>query len=168
MLAPARVAERFLSRGLTFLCKESRRSAYLVVSPQCPVGSVSKMEESVKEAEAMIDEDALAARFGCSKRTLQDQRARREGVPFVKVGSLVRYRLEDVERYIAERRVQTGSRPVGSPSGGLGQQIDRMYRRTPVEGASPPASRNTESPSASSHGAAAGSRAGDAGGSESR
>jgi excisionase family DNA binding protein len=68
------------------------------------------MEVSVKEGEAMIDEECFAARLHVSKRTPPDMRLRREGVPFVKVGRLVRYRVEDVERYLAERRVQTASR----------------------------------------------------------
>jgi|ERR1700678_2108403 hypothetical protein len=94
------------------------------------------MEGSVKEVEEMIDEESLALRFGVSKRTIQDMRLRREGVPFVKVGRLVRYRIVDVEKYLSERRVETAvSRPVGSPQGGLGQAIDRSYRRTPVESA---------------------------------
>lgn len=91
------------------------------------------MDESVKEAEAMIDEDTLAARLKVSKRTLQDMRLRREGVPFVKIGALVRYKVEDVERYIAERRVQTASRFVGPGHAGLTQYFERVERRTPVE-----------------------------------
>jgi len=75
------------------------------------------MDGEAKERDAMIDEGSLAAILGVSKRTLQNMRCRCEGPPFVKIGALVRYKLEDVQAYIAERRVQTASRPIGA--GGL-------------------------------------------------
>jgi excisionase family DNA binding protein len=112
------------------------------------VSGVSEMEDSVKDDEAMIDEECLAARLQVSKRTLQDMRVRREGIPFVKVGRLVRYRVADVERYLAERRVETASRIVTpTPNGGLGQLLERIERRTPVAGVNieaPPSSGSRE------------------------
>lgn len=113
------------------------------------VSGVSEMEDSVKGEATMIDEDRLATLLGISKRMLQDMRLRREGIPFVKVGRLVRYKIEDVERYLAERRVETASRIVTpTPNGGLGQLLERIERRTPIAGVNieaPPSSGMTGS-----------------------
>jgi predicted DNA-binding transcriptional regulator AlpA len=131
-----------------------------------------KMEGAVKEAEAMIDEGAVAARMGVSKRTLQNMRCRREGPPFVKIGALVRYKIEDVERYIEQRRVQTGSRFIGPGHAGLSEYFERYERRTPVEGARTEAAASHEggsrAESASSQDGAVEARGGNSRGGEPR
>jgi hypothetical protein len=46
-----------------------------------------------------LNEKQLAGRWGVSVRTLQAARVRGSGVPFVRIGRSVRYRLEDVLAY---------------------------------------------------------------------
>ena len=56
-----------------------------------------------------LDEEALARRWGISRRTLANQRsAGRSPLPYVKIGRSVRYLLSDVQA--AERRVYGGGR----------------------------------------------------------
>ena len=63
----------------------------------------------------LLDQDRLAKLLGCSARTLERQRLEGTGVPFVRVGRLVRYRLADVQNYLAERVRTSTSIPVRSP-----------------------------------------------------
>lgn len=51
----------------------------------------------------------VAERLKVRPKTLEDWRCRRTGpnLPFIKLGRAVRYRLDDVERVIAEGRVST-------------------------------------------------------------
>ncbi|WJI79368.1 MULTISPECIES: hypothetical protein [unclassified Mesorhizobium] len=44
----------------------------------------------------LIDEKALAIRWGVSTRTLQNKRVSGNGIPFLKISSSVRYRMSDV------------------------------------------------------------------------
>lgn len=44
----------------------------------------------------LIDEKALAVRWGISTRTLQNKRVAGSGIPFLKISSSVRYRMSDV------------------------------------------------------------------------
>jgi hypothetical protein len=46
-----------------------------------------------------LNEKQLAERWGVSIRTLQAARVKGSGVPFVRIGRSVRYRLEDVLAY---------------------------------------------------------------------
>jgi hypothetical protein len=46
-----------------------------------------------------LNERQLAKRWGVSVRTLQAARVKGSGVPFVRIGRSVRYRLEDVLAY---------------------------------------------------------------------
>ena len=56
----------------------------------------------------LLDQDRLAKLLGCSARTLERQRLEGTGVPFCRVGRLVRYRLLDVSEYLeAQRRRST-------------------------------------------------------------
>jgi hypothetical protein len=50
-----------------------------------------------------LTQDDLAVRWRISKRTLERWRWRHEGPAFVKLGGLVRYRLQDIESYEAHR-----------------------------------------------------------------
>lgn len=47
----------------------------------------------------LIDERRLAALWGCSPKTLRNQRSLGTGCPFVRIGRLVRYRLAEVRAY---------------------------------------------------------------------
>lgn len=58
-----------------------------------------------------INQSDLAKRWGISPRTLERWRWVGEGPRFLKIGGLVRYRLEDVEAYEASQEVL--------PDGGL-------------------------------------------------
>lgn len=59
-------------------------------------------------AEPLISTAEAAALLGCAKATLNVDRCRRRwGVPFVRVGRLVRYRPSDLERWLAERNAVT-------------------------------------------------------------
>lgn len=46
---------------------------------------------------ALVSPKALAERWSCSPGHLANQRCRGEGLPFVKIGGAVRYRLADIE-----------------------------------------------------------------------
>ena len=57
----------------------------------------------------LLDQIRLAELLGCSARTLERQRLEGTGIPFVRVGRLVRYRLVDVHQYLErQRRTSTG------------------------------------------------------------
>ena len=56
----------------------------------------------------LLDQDRLANLLGCSARTLERARLNGTGIPFCRVGRLVRYRLLDVSEYLeAQRRRST-------------------------------------------------------------
>lgn len=52
----------------------------------------------------LLSEREVAELLGLSMRTLQEHRFRGVGLRFIKLGRAVRYSLEDVEAYVAERR----------------------------------------------------------------
>jgi len=65
-----------------------------------------KLREDVLHGEGVI-----AKRLACKVKTLQAWRHRGGGPAFVKVGRLVRYRVEDVESWLdSRRRASTSSR----------------------------------------------------------
>lgn len=53
----------------------------------------------------LLTESELAERWSRSARTLRNDRSARRGVPYVKLGGSVRYRLADVEAYEARGMV---------------------------------------------------------------
>jgi hypothetical protein len=55
-----------------------------------------------------LNEKQLAERWGVSVRTLQAARVKGGGVPFVRIGRAVRYRLEDVLAY-EQARLRTNT-----------------------------------------------------------
>ena len=56
----------------------------------------------------LLDQDRLAELLGCSARTLERQRLEGTGIPFCRIGRLVRYRLLDVSEYLeTQRRTST-------------------------------------------------------------
>ena len=59
----------------------------------------------------LLDQDRLAKLLGCSPRTLERQRLEGTGIPFTRVGRLVRYRLIDVHRHLEGQRRTSTSDP---------------------------------------------------------
>ncbi|MBX9815169.1 MAG: helix-turn-helix domain-containing protein [Sphingomonas sp.] len=59
--------------------------------------------------EPLWDEEETARYIGKSVSTLQKERLRGDGLPFVKLGRSVRYRPEDVHAFIAARIVNSTS-----------------------------------------------------------
>lgn len=52
--------------------------------------------------ELLLTEQELSALTKKSVRTIQGQRIRGGGIPYVKLGAHVRYRMADVQRYLDE------------------------------------------------------------------
>ena len=59
----------------------------------------------------LLNESRVAQQLDCEQKTLQAWRCRGGGPPYVKIGSLVRYKPQDVLDWIEQRRVaNTGER----------------------------------------------------------
>lgn len=56
-----------------------------------------------------VDERGCSALTGISIPTLQRHRVTGEGIPFVKIGRMVRYRRADIEAFMASRVVSSTS-----------------------------------------------------------
>jgi predicted DNA-binding transcriptional regulator AlpA len=54
----------------------------------------------------LLNDRELSRRIGRARSTLQKDRVAGRGVPYVRVGSLVRYRESDVEFYLASLQVR--------------------------------------------------------------
>ena len=68
------------------------------------------MTQIAADCREVMDEFALADFLGLTVATLRKWRYLRSGPQFVKLGGkLVRYRREDVERWLAARTVPTGA-----------------------------------------------------------
>ena len=68
------------------------------------------------EAPQLIDEATLAKALGVSPRTLQAQRFRGGGIPFIKLGRSVRYDAHVVRDYLmAHRRSSTSGNFIEPP-----------------------------------------------------
>lgn len=63
--------------------------------------SDASIAESVSNLE-LASERRLSKLIDVPVKTLQGQRLRGDGIPFVKIGRLVRYRMADVQRYLEE------------------------------------------------------------------
>ena len=59
--------------------------------------------------EKMVDTDETARLLGLATNTVEKMRVTGTGPRFVKLGRAVRYRLTDIEAYIAERVVESTS-----------------------------------------------------------
>jgi predicted DNA-binding transcriptional regulator AlpA len=59
--------------------------------------------------EPLLDEDETAVVCKCSVSTLQKQRLRGDGPPFVRLGRMIRYRRSSLLAYIAAREVTSTS-----------------------------------------------------------
>lgn len=55
------------------------------------------------------DENELAAKLNIAVSTLQKQRMRGDGIPYAKLGRLVRYRPQDVAAFLERRVVDSTS-----------------------------------------------------------
>lgn len=53
----------------------------------------------------LIDEKSLAKILGKALQTLRNDRFKKTGVPYLKLGGSVRYRMDDVEDYIEKSRI---------------------------------------------------------------
>lgn len=51
----------------------------------------------MKQESPFLSPEQLAKRWGVSRKTLANHRSRKSGLPYHKIGNLVRYRLDDVE-----------------------------------------------------------------------
>ncbi len=56
------------------------------------------MSESIQ---TLLDEKKLAEHLGVSVRTLQSQRQRGDGIPFIRLGRTIRYDLATVQEHLA-------------------------------------------------------------------
>ena len=69
-----------------------------------------EMNMSNKTLASTVGSDAAAQIIGCAPRTLPNWRAQGRGPRFIRVGRLVRYRIEDLEAYLTSRIVETDNR----------------------------------------------------------
>jgi|WetSurMetagenome_2_1015567.scaffolds.fasta_scaffold784110_1 excisionase family DNA binding protein len=58
-----------------------------------------------------LSEVEVSALLGVPQRTEQTWRLQRRVLPFVRVGRLIRYRLADIEAYLASRTVSVDAPP---------------------------------------------------------
>jgi len=64
----------------------------------------------------VLNEREAAQFLGVAVQTLRNWRSQRRGVPYLKIGRAVRYRLEDLENFISDVRIV----PEASECGGQG------------------------------------------------
>ena len=64
---------------------------------------MTALDESCPEA--LVSERKAAERLGCSVYTLRAWRTRKTGLPWVRVGRLVRYELSAIRKFIEEGKV---------------------------------------------------------------
>lgn len=82
-------------------CALVDRFRELLPEPQPSKGNV------MDPAETLLTTRDLAHRWQVNIGSLANDRSARRGVPFVKIGGVVRYRLRDVEAYEATCRIST-------------------------------------------------------------
>jgi hypothetical protein len=70
----------------------------------------------VTTVETFLDENQLAARHQRSVKTLRNERLRGGGIPYVKWGRSVRYRLSDVEAW-EQAHLRRSTSDVGGENG---------------------------------------------------
>lgn len=75
---------------------------------------MKELEAASPDAAILWDERELSAKSGIAVSTLQKQRLRGDGIPFVKMGRLVRYRPQDCAAFFAQRVVNSTSEPVAA------------------------------------------------------
>jgi excisionase family DNA binding protein len=79
------------------------------------------------DGDTYIDDRALAKLLGCSRVTLQQARARGKGIPYVKIGRLVRYSTRTVREWLATQT--RGSLPPGASGANESKEVDGRSRR---------------------------------------
>jgi hypothetical protein len=79
------------------------------------------------DGDTYIDDRALAKILGCSRVTLQQARTRGEGIPYVKIGRLVRYSTRTVREWLATQT--RGSLPPGASGANESKEVDGRSRR---------------------------------------
>ena len=57
--------------------------------------------------EILLTERDVSKRIIRSIQTLRNDRSKGQGIPYIKVGRLVRYRQSDVEKFIENERIET-------------------------------------------------------------
>jgi len=72
----------------------SNKGVHVVLKTQSQKPQFDSAENALHDR--LIDEKALAIRWGVSTRTLQNKRVAGNGIPFLKISSSVRYRMSDV------------------------------------------------------------------------
>lgn len=65
------------------------------------------MSQDALFALKLLTRSEVEAEYGIGKRYLEVAATRREGPAFIKIGRSVRYRREDLERWIMDQRVET-------------------------------------------------------------
>lgn len=63
---------------------------------------------------AVLDTEAAAKYIGLAASTLEKKRVEGGGVPFVKLGRSVRYRVCDLDAYLAARVISSTSQTAGA------------------------------------------------------
>jgi|TARA_Y100000294_G_C8428990_1_gene285997 excisionase family DNA binding protein len=56
-------------------------------------------------ADTLLSSKEMALIYGFSKKTLENHRAQRVGIPYIKIGRMVRYRKSDVDQYLEQHRI---------------------------------------------------------------
>jgi hypothetical protein len=76
-----------------------------VTKPEHPAAPAPTVISGTKET--FLTAKELGARWGCSVKSLSNNRSLRQGtdLPFIRLGRLVRYRLSDVTAFEAKGRV---------------------------------------------------------------
>lgn len=63
-----------------------------------------------KQEPIFVDQEYLARRWGVSEATLERDRSLKQGVQYLKIGGLIRYRLQDVLDYENDCVIKTSAR----------------------------------------------------------
>lgn len=64
----------------------------------------------VSDTPRYLNEVEVSKMTAIAVSTLRNQRFQGVGIPYIKIGRSVRYSLDDVVRYLNDRRIQTASR----------------------------------------------------------
>ena len=65
------------------------------------------MTRSMTDREQLMTQEELAYRWKISEATLERNRSMKQGVKFLKIGGLIRYKLSDVLAYEGQSTVET-------------------------------------------------------------
>lgn len=67
------------------------------------------MHTAATELRELLTPDQTAERFGTTPGALRADRHRGRGLPYVRIGGRIRYRVADIEAYLAENTVRPGA-----------------------------------------------------------